>query len=94
MEIEHTNCRVSLDELNYDDEQMRLSELHEEHQRTAETMIGNLEDMDPVMDGIENAEDSERLALLAVIRSRDTQKIGEMVLQMLKAELVAALGEE
>lgn len=87
-------CRVSIDELRHDEDEMVYSELYEEHQRTAETMIGNLEDMDPVIDGIENAEDSERLALLAVIRSRDTQKIGEMVLRMLKAELVAALGEE
>lgn len=85
------HCRVSIDELHHDDEQMRLSELHEEHQRTAETMIGNLDDIDQVIDGIENAEDVDHLALLAVVRSRDTRKIGELVLQMLKAELVLIL---
>lgn len=84
-------CRVSADELSHDSEQMRLSELHEEHLRAAEEAIGNLEDMDSVLDGIENAEGSERLALLKAIRTRDTHKIGEIVLQMLKAELVAAM---
>lgn len=83
--------RVSEDELLHDDEQMRLSELHEEHQRAAEEAIGNLEDMDPILDGIENAEDSDRLDLLSAFRTRDTHKIGEIALRMLKAELVAAM---
>ena len=84
-------CRASTEELSYDDEQTRLSELHEEHQRAAETAIGNLDDLDPVIDGIENAQDAETIELLKAIRMRDTQKIGEVVLRMLKAELVAAM---
>jgi pyoverdine/dityrosine biosynthesis protein Dit1 len=85
--------RVSEDELRHDDEQMRLSELYEEYQRAAEDAIGNLEDMDPVIDGIENADDIERMDLLEFIRTRDAHKIGEIVLRMLKAELISAMGD-
>lgn len=84
-------CRASIYELRHDEEEMAYSELHEEHQRAAETAIGNLEDMDPVIDGIENAQDTETRELLKAIRMRDTQKVGEIVLRMLKAELVAAM---
>ena len=39
----------------------------------------------------EDAQDDETIVLLKAIRMRDTQKIGEVVLRMLKAELVAAM---
>lgn len=84
-------CRASTEELSYDSEQMRLSELHEEHQRAAETAIGNLEDPDPVIDSLENGGFFDTTELLQAIRTRDTHKIGEVVLRMLKAELVAAM---
>lgn len=84
-------CRVSIDELRHDEEQMAYSDLHEEHQRAAEREIGNLDDVDPVIDAIENAQDGETNELLKAIRMRDTHKIGEVVLRMLKAELVAEM---
>ena len=84
-------CRVSIDELRHDEEEMTYSELHEEHLRAAEDAIGNLDDIDPVIDGIENAVDEEIIELKKVIRTRDTHKIGEVVLRMLKSELVAAM---
>ena len=84
-------CRVSIDELRHDEEEMTYSELHEEHLRAAEEAIGNLDDMDPVIDGMENAQDAETIELLKAIRIRDTHKIGEVVLRMLKSELVAAM---
>lgn len=84
-------CRVSIDELRHDEEEMTYSELHEEHLRAAEEAIGNLDDMDPVIDGMENAQDAETIELLKAIRMRDTHKIGEVTLRMLKAELVAAM---
>lgn len=84
-------CRVSEEELHYDNEQMRLSELYEEHIRAAEYIIESLEDLKSVLDGIEHAENIEQIALLKAIRSHNTQKLGEIVLQILKAELIATM---
>lgn len=85
--------RVSEEELTHDIEQMRQSELHEEFERAAETIINDLDEMNPVLDGIEMAENEEKIALLKAIRSRDHIQIGILVLMMLKAEIVAALGD-
>lgn len=85
--------RVSEEELTHDIEQMRQSELFEEFERTAESIINDLDEMNPVLDGIEMAEDDEKISLLKAIRTRDHIQIGILVLMMLKAEIVAALGD-
>lgn len=85
-------CRVSIDELHHDLEEIEWSELHEEYQREAEIMIGNLDEIEPILNGIKHAEeDDDVIELLKSIRSRDIHKIGELILQMLKNELVSKL---
>jgi hypothetical protein len=83
--------RVSEDELSHDADEMRRAEIYEEHQREAEEQIGYLDEIQPFLAGIENAGDTETRALLQAIRIRDINLIGLLVLQLLKAELVALL---
>jgi hypothetical protein len=85
-------CRVSIDELKHDEDNMSREELQEEYERKAENMIGDFDDFTDLIETWLNADVILRQELAMKIRMRDPSVAG--ILPMLKAEYVRQLWED
>lgn len=71
-------CRVSLDELRHDEDEMNRAKY--DQPITVEELIGNLKDMEPVGEGLCYLTKGQEEELLAAIRIRDLAEIGRIVI--------------
>lgn len=71
-------CRVSIDELRHDEEEMNRAKYHEPV--TVERLLDDLADMEPVMEGMAYLTLQQQVSLLEAIHNRNLTELGRIVL--------------
>ena len=89
---DYDRCRVSEDELRYDIEQTRDSELWAEAERQSERMIGEFDEWGDLISALAGADDNLLRDLAGKIRERHSSITG--LLPILKAEFIKQILED
>ncbi len=71
-------CRVSIDELRHDEDEMKRAKYATPV--TADELIGNLSDMEPILEGLAYLNKPQQAELLAALSVRDLTEVGRLVM--------------